>query len=126
MSGINDFEAELAAISWAIHNDCDSLVFVTRKQVRRLVNLMKQGLSRPNDRKLRIEVLRVLVGKATQAVTGVEVKSTTNLTSPIASYLINQLKTNGSYEINDHGRWLIREAEARVSQPAELREERPG
>jgi len=126
VSGISDFDAELAAISWAVQNDCTALIYITQKQIRRLADLMEQGLSRPNDRKLRIAVLRLLVGDAAKMVTGVEVRSTKNLTSPIASYLINQLKTNGSYDINEHGRWLLREAEARVSQQPELCEELPG
>lgn len=114
MSGnIDDFDAELAAIEWAI-SSLTHEVYITREQVGALASLMSQGLSNPRDRKLRITVLRVLVGRISEAITGVPVSSTKNLTGATASYLIEQLKENGSWRLSEHGRWLISAAEERT------------
>ena len=110
-----DFDSELAAIQWALRTDCTRVVYVTRKQVRGLVSLMRQGLKNP-DHDTRVAVLDLLVGEFTHTITGEPVVSTKSLTSPIASYLINQLKEPNSHpwKLNEHGRSLLAEAEARI------------
>lgn len=112
---MDDFEAELAAMQWVISSDYNKLVYVSQKQVQGLNALLNQGLS-DKSRDVRIAVVRRLVGEVAKTITGVEVLSTKNLTSPIASYLIEQLKEPDSipWRLSEHGRWLIHEAETHL------------
>lgn len=112
---MDEFEAELEAMRWVIHSDYSKMVYVTQKQIQGLNALLNQGLA-DKSREHRIAVVRVLVGSEAKAITGVAVESTKNLTSPIASYLIEQLKEPDTlpWRLSEHGKWLIHEAEAHI------------
>lgn len=112
---MDEFEAEIEAIQWVIRTDYNRLIYVTQKQIQGLNALLRQGLSTP-DREKRIAVVKRLVGAEVRSITGVEVQSTKNLTSPIASYLIEQLKEPNStpWQLSEHGRWLLHEAEQHI------------
>lgn len=110
---MSEYEAELAAISWIIRTDYSTPVCpATDKQVSGIIRLISQGIS-DTSRAARIRVLQRLVGPEIKRLKGVELQSTRDLTSPIASYLINQLKDPRSTEwrLSPHGQWLIHEAE---------------
>lgn len=110
-----DFNAELEAIQWVLKTDCTELIYVSRKQVQGLASLMGQEIK---DRDTRIGVLDLLVGDFMYNVFNVIVKSTKNLTSPVASYLISQLRQPNSspWKLSKHGKWLLENGKQRLQE----------
>lgn len=104
----------------ALQQNClaePQIIFVTQRQVGGICGLLKQGLL-DDSRDNQIKVLDLLVGDAVTTITGVKVKSRKNLTSPIASLLINQLliPDTNPWRLTDYGRELLSEAEKRVKE----------
>lgn len=114
----SDFAAEVAAMDANIRASYNRYIFVTKKQIMFLNSLLREGLE-SKDRSMKIAVVRLLVEPAVQKIAGVPVTSTKCLTSPIASYLIEQLKERDGYGLSDHGRWLLKEAELHVRNPTD-------
>lgn len=113
-----DLDNELSAIQWNLLSKTD-IVYISNKQVLALVSLMQQGLT-DVCRKTRLGILKLWAGEAMRRIAGVEIASTKNLTSPVASFLINLLLDNKEEEwkISDYGRELVKCSEARVKEYA--------
>lgn len=109
-----NLEAELSGLTDNLLADT-RIIYVTRNQVGGLNGLLNQGLEdkSPDNRHA---VLNLLAGTAMLRIAGVKVRSATNLTSPVASFLINILKDNDStqWRLSDYGKELINQAETRV------------
>jgi hypothetical protein len=112
---MDEFEIELQAMQWVIRSDYSRIIYVTQRQIQGLNALLRQGLSTP-EREKRIAIVKCLVGAEVRQITGIEITSTKNLTSPIASYLIEQLKEPNStpWKLSEHGQWLLNEAERHI------------
>ena len=113
-----NIDNELYAIRWNLSSKTD-VIYITKKQVLALVSLMQQGLT-DKSRQTRIDVLSLWAGEAMMTVAGVEITSTKNLTSPIASFLINLLldSKQEDWSISEYGKELIKCSEARVKEYA--------
>lgn len=81
--------------------------YITQKQCQVLARLMGEVFPK---RWQRIEALNLIAGKAVQRVTGItEITTTKNLTSSMASYLINQLKDkrDDEWTLSRYGREFL-------------------
>ena len=89
-----------------------SLRYVSLPQIGGLNGLIRQGLQH-RTREMRLAVLREWAGEAVYRITGEELTSTKNLTSPIATFLINILLEPDStpWRLTPYGRSLIVETE---------------
>ena len=89
-----------------------SIRYVSLAQIGGLNGLIRQGLEN-KSRRMRVEVLKEWAGEAIHAITGQEITSAKNLTSPIATFLINQLLEPDSnpWRLTPYGKKLIVETE---------------
>jgi len=103
---------EIAAINWELRTNRCRIIYITAKQVGTLANLINQGLEEKTHEH-RIGVLRILVGSFMKDLTGYDIVSTKSLTSPVASYLIDQFMVPNVHprRLSDYGREIIAEAE---------------
>jgi hypothetical protein len=110
-----DISVEIEAIRDNLKAD-PQIIYVSKNQVGGLAGLMKQCLVDPS-RDNRIAVLAYLLGDVMLEIAGVNVTSTTNLTSPVASFLINMFRDKDSdkWRPNAYARELIGEIEKRVA-----------
>lgn len=111
-----NLDNELSAIQWNLLARAD-MVYVTSKQVLGLVSLMQQGLT-DTSRETRLNILNLWAGEAMRNITGIDITSTKNLTSPVASFLINLLLDNkeDTWKLSDYGKELIKCSEARAKE----------
>ena len=110
-----DFEVELDALYRNLTAD-RRIIYITQKQAVTLASLMSGGLE-SNNRAVRIEVLRLIAEQALEEVAGAKLNSTKNLTSPMASFLINYFRKNeNSWELADAGRMVLSLAESFVKE----------
>lgn len=114
-----DIQAELEAHTANLKAVGGIEPYVTQKQVQGIVSLMRQAFP---ERDQRIAVLRLIAGPAMQAVAGVEITSTKNLTGRMASYLIEQLREPGStpWKLSGYGQRLLEAAKAQAESLAEV------
>ncbi len=110
----NELELEIQAMSANIRAQYCGLTYVSLKQITALNGLLNKGLV-SKKRETRIAVVRLLVGPVIKDIVGVDITSTKCLTSPVCSYLIEQLKERYGWELSNHGAWLLSEAENAVS-----------
>ena len=91
--------------------------YISLKQIGGLNGLIRQGLEE-KTRDMRILVLREWAGDAMWAIERQVINSTKNLTSPIASFLINLLKEDDStpWRLSDYGQRLISITEKAVKE----------
>jgi len=108
-----DLETEREALYRAI-TSMDHKNYVTRSQVQCLAALVTQGLV-DRSRDNRISVMNYLIGNAVLDSLGINFESFKNMTSDIASLLIDMLMSDeGSWKLSDYGKDLISEAESTV------------
>jgi hypothetical protein len=111
--GINimNVESELEALKQNLLADT-SLRYASLPQIGGLNGLIRQGLQH-RTREMRLAVLREWAGEAVYRITGEELTSAKNLTSPIATFLINLLLEPDStpWRLSNYGRSLIAETE---------------
>ncbi len=91
------------------------IVFVSRDEVGGVNGLLRMGLQDKSD-EMRHKVLNLLVGPAMLKITGVVVNSARKLTSPVAIFLIDQLREPDSkpWRLSAYGRELLALAEERA------------
>lgn len=106
-----NLETELEALNDNLLADT-RIIYVTRKQVGGINGLLSMGLEDTSS-DMRHAVLNMFAGRAMKRIAGVDVNSATNLTSPVASFLINLLKEDGvePWQLSEYGRELISLAE---------------
>lgn len=103
-----DIEYERAKFYDAILS-ADHTALLTRKQVLKLIILFQEALVDKSD-DTRKGAMAVLIGKAVKDALHVRFNSFKNMSSAIASMLIDQF-TDESGGLNEYGRTLIRLAE---------------
>lgn len=119
-----NLQDELAGLHDNLTSDC-RLIYISQKQVWAVNSLLSAGLESKSD-EVRHEVLDMLVGRAMKVIANVpKVTSAKNLTSPVASFLINQLKEPNSnpWRLSDYGERLLRLCETEVETQIATREE---
>lgn len=91
------------------------IVFVSDGEVGGVNGLLRMGLKDKSD-DMRHKVLNLLVGPAMIRITGIPVHSAKNLTSPVAIFLIDQLREPESkpWRLSEYGRKLLSLAEERA------------
>lgn len=89
--------------------------YVSLSQLGGLNGLIRQGLEN-KSRMMRVKILKKWAEPAMKQLTGVSIGSSKNLTSPVASFLINLLiePDTTPWELNSYGRELIQETEKLV------------
>jgi hypothetical protein len=114
-----DLDAHLEALTDNLKAEHSEIVYVTLGQIRGLNILLKQGL-RSQNRGMRIAVLGLLAGPAMKDICNVDIQSSKNLTSPVASFLISLLKDPESPEkdwyLSEYGIELLAAAEKRIEE----------
>ncbi|MEE9540207.1 MAG: hypothetical protein V3V85_01790 [Candidatus Thorarchaeota archaeon] len=113
-----DLDIELEAL----HLNCiasSNTGYVSQSQVGGVCGLLRKGLE-DNSKPMQLAVLRILVGPAMMQLAGVEINSRKNLTSHIATTLIDQLLEPESkpWELSEYGQELLSEAEERAKEQA--------
>lgn len=88
--------------------------YVTQKQVKALASLVSQGLQN-KKRENRIAVMHYLIGDAIRDSLGVELTSFRNMTSRVATMLIDRFKAPNGWGLSDYARDLLSQAEAEVA-----------
>ena len=113
-----DLDTELAALEMNFLADT-SITYVTHRQVGGICGLLKMGLE-DNSRANQIAVLNVLAGPAMKKIAGVDIRSRKNLTSHVATTLIDQLlePNTNPWELSDYGHELLSAAEKRAKEQA--------
>lgn len=110
-------EVELKAIQNNLDANTDR-IWVTAKQLRTLAILMQKGLG-STDRELRIKVLQMIAGPSLIKAFNIQLVSSKNLTSPMASVLIDYLtEDTKTWELTDDGKLLLHLAKTRVEEIA--------
>lgn len=112
-----DLDTELAALERNCLAD-STTAYVTRSQVGGICALL--GKLNDNSRANQIAVLNVLVGPAMMKIAGVKIKSRKNLTSHVATTLIDQLLQPDTtpWELSNYGYDLLSAAEKRAKEQA--------
>lgn len=104
----------------ALHLNCiadENAGFVSQRQVGGVIGLLRKGLE-DGSKENQLAVLRVLVGNAMMQLAGVEINSRKNLTSHVATTLIDQLLEPDTtpWELSEYGQELLGEAEKRAKE----------
>lgn len=114
-----DLRTERAALYEAI-TTADHHVYVSQDQVGGLIGLVKQGL-KDKSRENRVAVMAYLIGDAVKDTLGVEFRSYKNMSSSVATMLINQLRVPESvpWRLSAYGQRLLSAAEGAIKAYAE-------
>ena len=120
MTGLHpDLDLEIQALNMNIRAEPE--YFISRNQVIGLITLIRKGLTDPQDRQARIDILRLFVGEYMEEVYGVRVRSTNNLAGQAASKLIDLLKEDWDgipetdpWELSPTGQRILTLAEEHV------------
>lgn len=112
-----DLDTELEGI----HNNllAQSEDFLSARAMHGLRRLMELGLEDPSHEN-RVAVLCLIAGRAMRQIFNVEIRSTKNLSQGIAVYLIGLFLEPDTkpWRLNEYGRRLLADCEARVKEQA--------
>lgn len=111
-----NFDEELEAIKsnlYAFEYDFPSI-----EQLKLLGSLMSSVIEKPHIRKQRIEILRLFTADVMMENFGIDVTSSKCITKDIATFLINQLIEEGTWELSEYGKFLLDNAKTRIEIPA--------